>query len=418
MRIAIVGTGISGLTAAYLLQRRHNIEVFEAASYIGGHTNTITVREADREIAVDTGFIVFNELNYPNLCRLFAALNVDSQASEMSFSVRCEQTGLEYNGSNISTLFSQRRNLLSPYFLTMLKDILRFHKDAPAALAKGIDESLTIADFIQRQRYGKGFYRHYLMPMGASIWSCPTHLFAEFPARFVIEFMANHRLLQINDRPQWRTVAGGSKQYIKPLTAAFAERVHCNTPVMKVQRHNNSVELTLANGTTCSFDQVILACHADQSLNILADPEPQEQEILQRFPYQRNEAVLHTDTRLLPKQRRAWASWNYFLPDQTGAADVTLTYNMNILQGLQSGQTYCVSLNQSSAIDPAKVIRRIIYHHPQFGPGLNEAQNCHHEMIQRRGISYCGAYWGHGFHEDGLRSALAVCDAFGEEADF
>lgn len=415
MNIAVIGSGISGLATAYLLNRRHRVRLFEAADYAGGHVNTVTVKEpGGGRLAVDTGFIVYNDLNYPKLCRLFDALGVAGRDSDMSFSVRCAGSGLEYNGSNLATLFAQKRNLLKPRFWGMLKDILRFNKDALAALAApALDERLSIADFVRRQGYGGLFFSHYLQPLGASIWSCPTRRFGAFPARFVLQFLANHRLLQVNDRPQWKTVRGGSCRYVERLTRGFADRIALNTPVRRLRRGPGGVELGFADGARERFDEVVVATHADQALALLDAPEDTERELLSVFPYQSNQAVLHTDTRLLPTRKTAWASWNYYLAadDQ---AQVTLTYNMNMLQGLESRQTYCVSLNQTDAIACDRIIRRIGYHHPRFGPGLLAAQTRHPELIRRRGVSYCGAYWGYGFHEDGLRSALAVCDAFGE----
>ena len=413
MNIAIIGSGISGLIAAYLLARRHSVQVFEAADYIGGHTHTIDVKESGRMLPVDTGFIVFNELNYPNLCRLFEALGVASRNSDMSFSVRCEHSGLEYNGSTFASLFAQKSNLLNPPFWAMLRDILAFHKDAYRALKNGLSEQLSITDFVQQHAYGRLFFSHYLLPLGASIWSCPTDYFRVFPARFVLEFMANHRLLQINGRPQWKTVVGGSRSYITPLTRTFADRIHLKARIVRVKRQAKSVELTTANGATQHFDEVVIATHANQALSILAEPEADERELLQSFPYQRNEVTVHTDTGLLPRSPQAWASWNYYLP-ANNSEQATLTYNMNLLQGLNSAQTYCVSLNQSAHIDAKHIVRRIPYSHPQFGPGVLAAQARHPEMIRRRRLSYCGAYWGHGFHEDGLRSALAVGEAFEE----
>lgn len=411
MNIAIIGSGISGLTAAYILRRRHQITLFEAANYCGGHSNTIMIKEGNRKLAIDTGFIVFNELNYPNLVRLFDQLGVASQPSEMSFSVHCDQSGLEYNGSTLSTLFAQHRNLAKPAFWRLLQDILAFHRHALAALSDGLNDTTTIGEFVRQRRYGRLFFSHYLQPMGASIWSCPGTRFDDFPARFVIEFMANHRLLQVNDQPEWRTVVGGSCQYVKSITRPFADQIQLQSPVRRISRQRQGVSLTLDNRISAVFDHVIIATHADQALAMLADPDDTERELLSLFPYQFNEAVLHSDCQLLPQSRRAWASWNYRLP-KPQPEQVTLTYNMNILQNLTAQNTYCVTLNQTKQIDPQRIIRRIGYHHPRFGPGLLAAQSRHAEMIQRQRLSYCGAYWGHGFHEDGLTSALRVCEAF------
>lgn len=411
MRIAIIGTGIAGMTAARILARRNNIAVFEAGGRIGGHTNTIRVNEAGRELAVDTGFIVFNEVNYPNLCRLFEELGVESRNSDMSFSVHCEKSGFEYNGTDLNSLFVQRRNLLSPGFWSMLNEILRFNREAPERLSSGMDDSLSVEAYVRSAGYSRRFVEHYLAPLGASLWSCDARRFRQFPMRFVIEFLQNHAMLRVNGRPIWKTVVGGSDQYIAPLVEPYRERIHLNAPVTAIRRLAGGVELTIAGGHRERFDEVVLACHADQSRRIVTDMDGAEREMLEHFPYQVNEAVLHTDTSILPDRPAAWASWNYRIPARQ-QDHVTVTYNMNMLQGLDSDKTYCVSLNQTGCIDPTAIIRRIAYEHPLFIPGRDQAQSNHGSMIRRRGISYCGAYWGFGFHEDGVRSALAVCDAF------
>ena len=411
MKIAIVGSGIAGMTVARLLARRHDIAMFEAAHYVGGHTNTIRVAEGVKTLAVDTGFIVFNEPNYPNLCALFREIGVESRESDMSFSVHCEKTGLEYNGTRLATLFAQRRNLMRPSFWRMLAEILRFNRDAPIALRHGIDDTVTVAEYIEQNGHGDAFVEQYLVPLGASLWSCDPGGFLRFPMRFVIEFLSNHAMLEVDGRPTWRTVLGGSDAYVGPLTAPFRNRIYLNTPVTSVTRVRAGVELGFDGGRRQRFDEVVLACHADQSLRLVTNPDADESEILGHFPYQMNDAVLHTDTSVLPDRPKAWASWNYRIP--TEAVDhVTVTYNMNMLQGLQSNMTYCVSLNQTARIDPRKIIRRIGYEHPLFTPGRDHAQASHPALVRRRGISYCGAYWGYGFHEDGVRSALAVGDSF------
>jgi len=411
MRIAIVGTGISGLTSAYLLNREHDVHVFEANDYIGGHTNTIQVNEGNRSIPVDTGFIVFNEKNYPHLCRLFDALNVKSRDSDMSFSVHCEKTGLEYNGTDLNRIFSQRKNIFNPGFFKMLKDIMRFHEHAPSILENGLTDTTTVAEFATIHEYSKNFIEYYLMPLGASLWSCPAERFRQFPIKFVLEFLDNHCMLQVNNRPQWKTVVGGSKQYIAPLTQSFFENIHLNKPVSRVERKNNEVKLFFKDGTNEPFDEVILATHADTSRRLVVDIDKEENDLLSLFDYQDNEAVLHTDINVLPKKKRTWASWNYRIPAIENS-HASVTYNMNMLQGIESEHTYSVSLNQTQDIDPEKIIRRINYHHPVFHPGRDLAQSQHHKMIRRRGISYCGAYWGYGFHEDGVRSAIAVGEAY------
>jgi predicted NAD/FAD-binding protein len=411
MKIAIVGTGIAGMTAARVLSRRNDITVFESGGYVGGHTNTIRVNEGPRELAVDTGFIVFNDTTYPNLCRLFDELGVQSRDSDMSFSVHCDKTGIEYNGTNFNALFAQRRNLVSPRFWGMLAEIVRFNREAPEQLAVGMDDSISVEDYVRSNGYGERFVDHYLAPLGASLWSCDARRFRRFPMRFVVEFLQNHQMLQVNERPVWKTVVGGSNQYVAPLVAPFRDRIHVNTPVTAVRRRPIGVELTLVGGQREYFDEVVLACHADQSRKLVIDMDRDEREILGHFPYQVNEAVLHTDSSLLPERRSAWASWNYRIP-ALDEEHSTVTYNMNMLQGIESPRTYCVSLNQTRNIDPSRVIRRIDYEHPLFTPGRNQAQASHGTLIRRRGISYCGAYWGFGFHEDGVRSALAVGESF------
>ena len=416
MKIAVVGAGISGLTAACVLSRRHDVTVFEAADRIGGHTHTVTVRENGQSLAIDTGFIVFNEQNYPNLCRLFDQFDVGSRESNMSFSVHREDSALEYNGSSVNTLLSQRRNAVSPRFWSMLADILRFHRVAQKAIDDGLDDYTTVETFARATKFGDAFVENYLLPLGASLWSCNAKRFRQFPMRFVIEFLQNHKMLQVNGRPQWKTVVGGSEKYLKRITQEFRDRIQLNSVVQSVIRSGVRVDITTRKGDTHTFDEVILATHADQSLTVMNEKDEQETAILTHFPYQPNDVVLHTDTNLMPQNRRAWAGWNYRIPAVTTNA-VTVTYNMNILQGLDSERTYCVSLNQSNRVQSHKILKRIRYSHPLFIPGRSEAQALHSEMIRRRGVSYCGAYWGYGFHEDGVVSALRVCESFGMGLD-
>ena len=411
MRIAIIGAGISGLCAAYYLARRHEVAVFEKNDYSGGHANTALVSEQGREIPVDTGFIVFNQRNYPNLCRLFDELGVASIDTDMSFSVHCERSGLEYNGTSFNKLFAQRKNIINIRFWRMLKDINRFNKEAVRLLHGAADDRITVEDYVQRHGYGREFLDHYLAPLGASLWSSPAGRFRQFPLLFVIEFLNNHCMLQLGGRPQWKTVKAGAREYVKKLTRGFKDRIRPGEAVKRIIRHKSRVELVTKTESGLCFDEAIVCCHPDQALRLLHEPHGHERELLGQFQYQQNEAVLHTDTRLLPRNKSAWASWNYRIPEKS-EDPVAVTYNMNKLQSLDTARTYCVSLNQTRHIERDKILKRIIYYHPQFSPGRAEAQARHADLIRRERVSYCGAYWGYGFHEDGVRSALAVCAAF------
>ena len=417
-RIAIVGTGVSGLTAAALLHHAgHELVVYEAGGHVGGHVNTIDVERDGERHAIDTGFIVFNVPRYPHLVRLFARLGIESRATTMSFSVRDEATGLEYNGTSLDGLLAQRRNAVRPRFLRMIRDILRFHRVALAWLAEQEsagrpDDGTTVGEFVARHRLGEDFRERYLLPIGASIWSCPAGTFAGFPVRFVLEFMRHHRMLHLGGRPTWRTVVGGSARYVERLTAPFADRIRLRTPVRRVRRDADGVTIETDAHAPERFDEVVIAAHADEALAMLDDPAPAERELLAAFPYQRNEAVLHVDASVLPRARRAWAAWNYLLPAEPGAA-VRITYDMNILQGLESRHEWCVTLNDDGRIDPATVVGRYDYAHPVYTPARAEAQARHAELIRARRTSFCGAYWGYGFHEDGCASGVRVAEAFG-----
>ncbi len=415
MKLAIIGAGISGLTAAYRLSLGHDITLFEASNYLGGHTNTVDV-ELDGEFhSIDTGFIVFNDRTYPNFIKLLAELGVPSRATSMSFSVRCDAANLEYNGSSLNGLFAQRRNLLRPCFYRMVRDILRFNRDAPKLVLEGSTfDQTTVGEFLEQHRYSREFARHYLFPMGAAIWSCPAGLFEKFPIRFIVEFYRNHGLLSLRDRPVWRVIDGGSRNYVVRMAERFRDRVRLRTPIQQVRRLPKEVLVTSEQGDTESFDHVIFACHSDQALRLLADPSVTEREVLAMFPYERNSAVLHTDETLLPKRRRAWACWNYRLADDTaGDCDqpATVTYQMNMLQHIRSRHSFNVTLNSEDAISPSRILRRFEYHHPVFTIGRAAAQERHSELVNSNRTSYCGAYWGNGFHEDGVVSALRVCEA-------
>jgi predicted NAD/FAD-binding protein len=413
MKIAIIGSGISGLTAAYLLNRQHDISVFEASSWVGGHTHTVDVQVDGRHYAIDTGFIVFNDWTYPNFIELLNQLGVTYQPTEMSFSVCDPVSGVEYNGNTLNSLFAQRRNLLSPPFWGMLRDILRFNREAVDDLQQQrIASDLSLGSYLQQRGYGERFIQHYIVPMGAAIWSMSLADMLNFPLQFFLRFFKNHGLLSVTDRPQWQVIKGGSSSYVAPLSASFAERIRLQCPVQRVERDATGVTLYSAAGSE-RFDKVVFACHSDQALQLLAEPSATEQQILGALPYADNDVVLHTDTRLLPKRPLAWASWNYRLGGPT-SQPAALTYNMNILQGLQSDTTFCVSLNQTAAIDPSKILARYTYAHPQYSLAGVAAQARWEELLGANHSYFCGAYWANGFHEDGVVSGLRVARAFGE----
>lgn len=415
MRIAIIGAGISGLTAAYRLSLAHDITLFEANDYLGGHTNTVEVElEGERQV-IDTGFIVFNDWTYPKFIELLNELDVRSQPTSMGFSVRCDETNLEYNGSSINGLFAQRRNLVRPSFYRMLADIVRFNRDAPELVLNHPEtDETTVGEFLAMHRYSREFAEHYLLPMGAAIWSCPVGVFESFPFRFIVEFYRNHGLLKVRNRPTWRVIEGGSRIYVVKMAERFRNRIRLSTAIESVRRSADDVVIVPRNGPPQSFDHVVIACHSDQALRMLADPSPNERAVLSEFPYGRNIAVLHTDASVLPKRRRAWASWNYHLSGQASkrsSQTATVTYQMNLLQSLTSKHVFNVTLNSDERIDPAKVLRRFEYHHPIFTVRRAAAQSRHLELINVNRTSFCGAYWGNGFHEDGVVSALRICNA-------
>ncbi len=412
MRIAIVGSGIAGLTAAHHLHREHDITLFEAGAHAGGHVHTHDVTLGRRRFAVDSGFIVFNQRTYPHFIELLAELGVRSQPSDMSFSVSCARSGLEYNGTSLNGVFAQRANLISPGFWGMLRDILRFNKEAPALLSDQ-GEEMTLGEFLDRGGYGRRFRDYYILPMGAAIWSSDAAGMLAFPARLFVRFFMNHGLLSINDRPTWRVVQGGSRSYVERLLEPFRSRVRLNTPVQRVTRHDTHVDVHLADGSE-RFDALFLACHSDQALGMLSEPTRVEQEVLSAIPFQANEAVLHTDARLLPRRPLARASWNCLMPDGPDGP-ATLTYNMNLLQGLDAPETICVTLNDRGHIDPARVIARMTYHHPVFTPAAVSAQLRHREVDGTMRTYYCGAWWHNGFHEDGVVSAMDALRHFEQD---
>ena len=380
---------------------------------MGGHSHTHSVRQAGRSFDVDTGFIVFNDRTYPNFVALLDELGAEWQASSMSFSVSDEASGLEYNGTSLDSLFAQRRNLLRPSFLGMIRDIMRFNRDAPALLHRAGDDP-SLGEFLARGRYGRTFVDCYILPMGAAIWSTDARSMLDFPARFFVRFFHHHGMLSVNDRPTWRTVRGGSARYVEKLVAPFRRRIRLRTPVESIRRMPGNVIVKARGHEAERYDAVFLACHSDEALAMLADPGAVEREVLGAIPYQDNEAVLHTDARLMPKARRAWAAWNYHRLADSGGP-VALTYNMNILQRLDAPEPFLVTLNRSAAIDPARVVKRLAYRHPHFTRAAVAAQGRHRELNGARRTYFCGAYWRNGFHEDGVASALAALAHFDED---
>jgi predicted NAD/FAD-binding protein len=413
MKLAIVGTGIAGMTAAHVLHQAHDLTIFEAGEHIGGHTNTVDVELEGTTYAVDTGFIVFNEWTYPNFIALLDHLGVASQSSDMSFSVRCEETGLEYNGTSLNSLFAQRCNLLRPSFYRMILDILRFNRESLELLDQP-GPGPSLGTYLEQNRYSHPFIRNYIVPMGGAIWSAGHATMWEFPARYLVQFFKNHGMLSVDERPTWRVITGGSQRYVEQLVRPFRDRIRLQSPVESISRYPDRVEVRGRDKRgayqTERFDGVLLACHSDQALALLTDPAPLEKEILGAIRYQPNEAVLHTDRSLLPRRRLAWAAWNYHLsPNPLDRALVT--YHMNRLQALRAPCELCVTLNYTAAIDPAKILKRITYHHPVFSPEAIAAQQRHGEINGSRRTFYCGAYWGFGFHEDGVKSAMTACRA-------
>jgi predicted NAD/FAD-binding protein len=412
-KIAVIGSGIAGLTSAHLLSREHEVSLFEANDYLGGHTHVKPVELEGKVYPVNTGFIVFNDWTYPHFIKLMDQLGVKSEASDMSFSVRDENTGVEYNGTNLNSLFAQRINLIRPSFLRMVWDILRFNKQTVAALENNeINEEETLGEFVAKHGYSKSFVNHYIVPMGAAIWSASEDVMMDFPLKFFLQFFNNHGMLSVDQRPQWRVISGGSQSYIEPITQSFKERIHLNTPITKVVRNKDGVIL-YSHDKAFEFDQVIFSCHSDQALNMLAEPTQLESDILGSLPFQKNDVILHTDDSMMPKRKLAWASWNYHIP-QRKSDTAMLTYNMNILQNFNDApETILVTLNRSQEIDPKKIISKYSYAHPVFTLDGVKAQQRHHEINGHNNSHFCGAYWFNGFHEDGVKSALRVVEKFG-----
>lgn len=410
MKIAIIGSGIAGNTLAYHLHQAHDITVFEANDYVGGHTHTHDIDLFGQRYQVDTGFIVFNDRTYPNFLQLLETLKVEWQPSHMSFSVRDERNGLEYNGTSLNSLFAQRSNFFKPSFYRMIRDILRFNKTALELLVDGSE--ITLGDYLAKGQFSQQFIHQYIVPMGSAIWSTDAAQMMQFPARFFVRFFHHHGMLTVNNRPQWRVIKGGSNAYVEKITAGFKSNIKRNTPIESVRRLKKSVKVKPVNQAEQSFDYVFFACHSDEALTMLGkDATQAEREVLGAIPYQENTIYLHHDRSLMPKRTLAWAAWNYHITEKP-CGKVQVTYNMNILQGLQSPEPILVTLNHTDMINPAKVIKRLRYMHPLYTIEGANAQTRHAEISGHNRTGYAGAYWRNGFHEDGVVSALAALKHF------
>ena len=414
MKIAIIGSGISGLTCAYLLNRKHDITIFEKNDYIGGHTHTHEIEYSGRKWNIDSGFIVYNERTYPNFINILDRLGVERQLTRMGFSVKSEKNDLEYAGHSLNGLFAQRSNLFRPSFIRMLRSMWRFNSEARSDL-KGLDSETTLGEYLKSNGYPEEFIQHFIIPIGAAIWSTVPNQMMDMPAIFFIRFFENHGMLQIVDRPNWWVITGGSKRYVEKMVDGFENKIRLSSPVKNVKREGGSITVQFGANSLESenFDSVIFATHSNQSLAMLDAPTKAEIEILSAIKYQKNDALLHYDDSILPKRKNAWSSWNYLLDEDQSKA-VALTYNMNILQSLKSDRTFCVSLNSGNLVDESKVIKELSYDHPLFTTSSINAQSRKHEISGKNNTYYCGAYWRNGFHEDGVMSALDVCKDFGE----
>ncbi len=411
MKVAVIGSGVSGLVSAHLLSPRHDVVLFEADRRLGGHVHTVDApAEGGGAIPVDTGFIVFNDRTYPSFIRLLARLGVASQETDMSFSVRSDRRDFEYGGGSLSALLAQKRNLLSPRFLRMVLDVLRFYKEARTLIDEGPETGLLA--WLEARGYSRAFAQDHLLPMVGAVWSSSREAAHDFPARFLARFLDNHGLLQLSDRPAWRTIRGGSRTYVKAILDGFRGEVRAGCPVAGLRRDEGGVVVRPAEGAPERFDHAVVACHADQALRLLEDPSPAERDLLGAFPYRRNDVLLHHDEGVMPRRRAAWSSWNYHLDDE-GQPGAAVTYWMNGLQRLPGRRQYLVTLNRPAAVRPERVLRRLEYEHPVFGAAGVAAQPRHAELIGHRATSYCGAYWRNGFHEDGVVSALRACAPLG-----
>ncbi len=412
LKIAVIGSGISGLTSAFLLSKKYEVSLYEKNNYVGGHTHTHEIYENDKKINVDSGFIVYNENTYPNFMKLLNILKIESQHTKMGFSVKSDYEDFEYAGNSVNSIFAQKSNILRPNFLKMIYQILRFNKVSKNEF-NNIDENVTLNDFLIKFSFSEKFINHYIIPMGAAIWSTSPQKMLNIPAKFFIRFFNNHGLLEVTNRPQWWVIKNGSFQYVKKIIKPFEKNIFLNCKVNSIIRKNNQVKIKFDKGEKI-FDHVIIATHSDQALNLLSDPTDNENKILGAIKYQKNIALIHTDQSILPRRKIAWSSWNYLL-NESQDDFVTLTYNMNILQTLKSKKVYCVTINNTTSIDDRKIIKKIKYHHPLFDILSVKAQQQKNKICGQNNTYFCGAYWGYGFHEDGVNSALDVCKKFGIE---
>jgi predicted NAD/FAD-binding protein len=411
-RTAVIGSGISGMAAAYFLSRKQEVHLFEKETRLGGHTNTIVIENSRGRFCVDTGFIVHNDRTYPNLVRLFAELGVETQASDMSFAVACRKTGFEYSSRGLRGFFAQRQNLFRSRHYELFLEILRFNRKAPQLLLAPGTPELTLGQYLDEHHFSSNFTERYLYPMASAVWSASREAVRSFPALNLVRFFSNHGMLRIMNQPKWRVVRGGSHRYIAPLTAPYRDRIHLGANIAGVSRDEQGVTLRFADRPAMRFDDVVFACHGDQVLPLLESPDDAEREILGTFRTTRNEAWLHMDDRLLPVRREARASWNYSL-EADGSPGASVTYHMNRLQSLDQPEDYCVTLNPVGEIDESRVLRKITYRHPLYDRAALKAQERWAEISGRNHTHYCGAYWLYGFHEDGLSSALRVAQTLG-----
>jgi len=408
MKIAIIGSGISGNTLAYHLNSNHQITLFESNSRVGGHSHTHEIEIANQKLNVDTGFIVFNKKTYPHFLNLLHELKVPYENSAMSFSVKDSQKDFEYNGTNLNALFAQRKNLISPTFYKMIKEILRFNKNSTLLLKD--NEEISLGEYLDREAYSDFFKKYYILPMGSAIWSSDVKTMMTFPAKFFVRFFDNHGMLNINDRPQWLTITGGSINYVKKLISPFEKKIKLNSQIKSVERKNDHVDIQFHDRDE-KFDWVFFACHSDEALKLIKSPTQDEKNVLKAIPYKDNEVILHFDERFMQRRKLAWAAWNYHVAEDS-SSPVSLTYNMNILQNLKTNVPVLVTLNPQEKIDKHKIIKKLSYAHPQYSLKSIEAQSKHHLISGVNRTSFAGAYWGNGFHEDGVKSAIDAIEQF------